>query len=166
MQIKQMVNESKNKRTQKRYFKLTCQENSSNKYRFVAIAKAIINKIINPENPLSILTKKCATLFIYLCIKNPIANGTINATAYMLIWEYGTARFPLSKITLPNVKIHKGIMPNAAKVQRAVIVTERSMFPSKRTVHMLDAPPEGEQPVKKNPSCISGLSGKRNLPKR
>ena len=54
-----------------------------------------------------------------------------------------------SKIVLPSVKIQMGIMKNAEKVETAVMVTERSMLPPNMTVHMFEAPPPGDVPVKR-----------------
>ena len=49
----------------------------------------------------------------------------------------------------PKVKIQRGIMKKAAKVDTAVMVTDRSKFPPNITVQMLEAPPPGEHPIKK-----------------
>ena len=57
----------------------------------------------------------------------------------------------------PNVKIQKGIIKNAENVDTAVMVTERSKFPPNITVHMLEAPPPGEQPVTNRPSFMAVL---------
>lgn len=59
----------------------------------------------------------------------------------------------------PNVKIHKGIIPKAAKLLTVVIKTDRFILPPKITVHILEAPPVGETPVKNKPNCISILLG-------
>ena len=53
------------------------------------------------------------------------------------------------KIVAPKVKIHRGIMKNAEKVDTAVMVTDRSKFPPNITVQMLEAPPPGEAPKNK-----------------
>lgn len=126
-------------------------------------------------------------------MSKPMPNGTTNAMAYVEICRYGTARLPRSKIVLPSVKIHNGIMavrekkrkkthkkfeikylsrskfqklnlPNAANVLVVVIATDKSIFPPRITVQMFDAPPAGETPVKNNPNCMSTLSGNRIKP--
>ena len=48
----------------------------------------------------------------------------------------------------PKVKIQRGIMKKAAKVDTAVMVTDKSKFPPNITVQMLEAPPPGEHPIK------------------
>ena len=50
------------------------------------------------------------------------------------------------KMVAPKVKIHSGIIKKAAKVDTAVMVTDRSRFPPNITVQILEAPPPGEQP--------------------
>ena len=45
------------------------------------------------------------------------------------------------KMVAPQVKIQSGIMKNAAKVDTAVMVTDKSKFPPNITVQMLEAPP-------------------------
>ncbi len=52
------------------------------------------------------------------------------------------------KIVAPKVNNQSGIMKNAAKVETAVMVTDKSKLPPNMTVHMLDAPPPGEVPKK------------------
>ena len=47
-----------------------------------------------------------------------------------------------------------GIIKNAAKVDIAVMVMDRSRFPPNITVQILEAPPPGEHPVTNKPSLI------------
>ncbi len=58
------------------------------------------------------------------------------------------------KMTVPRVKSHSGIMKKAAKVETAVMVTDRSRLPPNISVQMLDAPPPGETPVTNRPRRI------------
>ncbi len=54
-------------------------------------------------------------------------------------------------------------IPKADIVDIVVIVMDRSKFPPSVKVHILDAPPPGEQPVIKRPSCKSGRPGIRSF---
>ena len=58
------------------------------------------------------------------------------------------------------LNIHAGIITKAAKVEIAVIVTDRSRFPPNITVHIFDAPPPGEHPVTKRPNLIGACEDK------
>lgn len=51
------------------------------------------------------------------------------------------------------------VLPNDAIVLIVVIDIDRSMFPPKITVHIFDAPPAGEQPVKNIPIRIATSFG-------
>ena len=53
-----------------------------------------------------------------------------------------------SKMVAPRVNSQRGSMKNAAKVDIAVMVTDKSRFPPNITVQMLDAPPPGDTPEK------------------
>ena len=68
--------------------------------------------------------------------------------------SYWSSKSPMMRCW-PNEKIHAGIMTKAAKVDRAVIVTDRFKLPPNMTVQMLDAPPPGEQPVTNSPSLTN-----------
>lgn len=57
-------------------------------------------------------------------------------------------------------------MKNAAKVLMVVIVIDKFKSPPRIRVHMLEAPPPGDTPVKNIPNCISALSGKSTLPRQ
>lgn len=69
-----------------------------------------------------------------------------------------------SKMVAPRVKSQRGIMPNAERVLTVVIKIDRSMFPSRIAVQMLEAPPPGATPVKNIPSRIVGSLGKSTNP--
>ena len=51
-----------------------------------------------------------------------------------------------SKMVAPRVKSQRGSIKNAANVEIAVMVTDKSKFPPNITVQMLDAPPPGDVP--------------------
>lgn len=55
-------------------------------------------------------------------------------------------------------------LPNDANVLVVLIVMDKSILPSKITVHVLLAPPAGDDPVKKSPRRIAGLFGKSSNP--
>lgn len=63
-------------------------------------------------------------------------------------------------------KSPKQYPPNAEKVLIVVMEMERSKLPPKITDQTLDAPPDGETPVKNSPSCMSTLFGNRIYPKK
>lgn len=52
----------------------------------------------------------------------------------------------------------KFCVPKATKVETAVIMMERSREPCRRWVHMLEAPPPGQQPPRNMPRRISRSS--------
>lgn len=62
--------------------------------------------------------------------------------------------------------IRVAILPNAANVLVVLIVIDKSRLPPRSTVHIFDAPPAGELPVKNNPNCISTLFGNKNIPRK
>ena len=51
-------------------------------------------------------------------------------------------------------------VPKAVMVDMKVIMMERSSEPPSRCVHMLEAPPPGQLPLRNSPSWPKGLSGK------
>lgn len=57
-------------------------------------------------------------------------------------------------------------LPKAENVLIVVIDIDKSRFPPRITDHTLEAPPDGETPVKNIPSCISTLFGNSNIPKK
>lgn len=57
------------------------------------------------------------------------------------------------------------LLPNAANVLVVLIVIDKSRFPPKITVHIFDAPPAGEHPVKNNPNRNSTFFGNNNIPR-
>ena len=67
-----------------------------------------------------------------------------------------------SKIVLPRVKIHNGIIKNAEKVEMVVMVKLKFKLPPNMTVQILEAPPPGDAPVTNKPNRIEGLSGNMN----
>lgn len=116
------------------------------------------------ETGFKIRTKTRATRGKNFWISNPIASGITRPKAIVKIFWYGTPNLARSKIDFPSVKIHNGIMPNAAIVEIVVIAMLRLMLPPKISVHILLAPPPGEIPVKNNPRAISCDVGKRRYP--
>lgn len=129
------------------------------------IAKTMMNKMRIIDTGFKIRTRTRATRGKNFCINNPIANGITKPKAMVKIFEYGTPRLARSKIIFPNVKIHNGIIPNAAIVDIVVIAMERLILPPRMSVHMLLAPPPGLIPVKKSPRAISWDVGKSKSPK-
>lgn len=129
------------------------------------MAKTIINRMRTIETGFNTRTKIRATRGKNRCIKSPIASGRTSPNAMVKIFEYGTPKLARSKIIFPSVKIHSGIMPKAAIVEIVVIAIDKWMFPPKRSVHMLLAPPPGDIPVKNNPSAISWAFGKSHNPR-
>lgn len=93
-----------------------------------------------------------------------MASGMIKPYAYEAIFEYGTTKLPRSNIRFPSVNIHNGSIANAAIVLVVVIAMDKSRLPPNITVHIFDAPPAGQTPVKNNPNCNSTLFGNKNKP--
>lgn len=56
-----------------------------------------------------------------------------------------------------------GHVPKATKVETPVIMMERSREPPSKCVHMLEAPPPGQLPLRNSPSWPSGLPGNAAL---
>lgn len=54
-------------------------------------------------------------------------------------------------------------VPKAVTVDMKVIMMERSREPPSRCVHMLEAPPPGQLPLRNSPSWPKTLSGKTAL---
>lgn len=54
-------------------------------------------------------------------------------------------------------------IPKAVTVDTKVIIMERSREPPNKCVHILDAPPPGQQPARNSPSWARVLSGKAAL---
>lgn len=119
------------------------------------MANITINKIKQDEAGLSRRIKIRVVRGENFWIARPMAKGTIKEMANIVMFSYGTRILPLANIMLPNVKIHKGIIPKAAKLLSVVINIDRLMLPPNMTAHMFDAPPLGETPVKNRPNCIS-----------
>lgn len=56
------------------------------------------------------------------------------------------------------------ILPKEAKVDIDVIAKDKLRLPPRINVHMLEAPPPGDTPVKNMPNRIAGSSGNMRKP--
>lgn len=64
---------------------ITCHENNLNKYKFVTMAKTIMNKIKQVDMGFKRRTNMRLTRGVHFCKAKPIAKGTINPTEYVAI---------------------------------------------------------------------------------
>ena len=69
-----------------------------------------------------------------------------------------------SKMTLPRVKIHNGIMKKDENVEIAVIVIDRFRLPPYIKVQRFEAPPPGETPVTKRPNRMADSEAGKTKP--
>ena len=70
-----------------------------------------------------------------------------------------------SKMTLPRVNIHNGIMKKDENVEMAVIVIDKFRLPPYIKVQMFEAPPPGETPVTKRPNLMADSEAGKTKPR-
>jgi hypothetical protein len=89
---------------------LTFPVNSLNKYKFVRVAKIMMNRIKQEDSGLSIETIVCENLGHFSWRTNPNNRGGSSENANVATLEYGMTMEAVENINWPKVNVQMGIV--------------------------------------------------------